>query len=480
MNKKDHLVNIKPRVDKNVFIFRESDQYYLFAPLSRTYSVINEDMHLLLQLCNGEQSIEYIVSNVPEPDNILPAITKLLECGILTEEEHAEKDNRREHTIRYGHNGRFSIFPSTACNLKCKYCYANGGDHPRYIDEKLYQIAFRYFFANFPEDMKDVHLSIHGGGEPTLNYPLLRRICDEFNSQSKINKLTPKISITSNGTFNKEIRDWVISENIGISISLDGPSEIQDYQRPFRSGSGSFDMVMENVRYLIDQGRQIGIRSTVTAHSVSAMQDTLEMAKSEGIAAVHFEPLFETERSRENRMAPPRREEFTQNLLSCFLKGLEYDIDVSYSGLRCFDHPHFRFCSACGDNFGLTIDGHITTCYEVLELEDPASKCFFIGKVNVKEGTVDIDEEKVSYLKGRETNNLTGCRECLLKFNCAGDCAVKVYRACDGDIFGTNTERCLLAKDINKQVIRWVADGFIEPRDKNKSLIYTYDCGELS
>jgi uncharacterized protein len=338
----------------------------------------------------------------------------------------------------------------------------------------------KHFFKSLPSKAGPVHLSIHGGGEPTLNFPLLQAICDEFTRRCTHVGLDGKISITSNGTYGKDVRDWCIENSVGISFSLDGPPEIQNYQRPFRSGEGSFDMIMENIEFVIKSGHRVGIRSTVTSLSIDTMKDTLEMAREANISAVHFEPLFETKRSVRNGLTPPAHDEFSNNFLACFLKGLEYDIEVSYSGLRCVDHAQLRFCSACGYNFGVTVDGDITSCYEVLESTDPASSLFFIGKVNTAKSRIDLDHDKIEYLRTRITPNLMKCEDCFLRFNCAGDCLIKAYRGSGGDLFGKNESRCWLAQRINRQIICWIADGFIEPRDDRKTTLFSYDCGGLA
>ena len=405
------LIETKPQLAQDVFIFNRQGKYYLYAPTNRTYSALNKDMFDLLRLCNGQTTLGLITKKVELPDDIEPVIETLFNRKILVDSENDEESQSLSNLDGDEWFGmRLSIFPTTACNLQCKYCYADGGDKPRHIHREVYQIAMKHFFKFLPKKEDHIHLSIHGGGEPTLNYPLLRAICDEFISRCTDVGRDGKISITSNGTYGKEVRDWCVENNISVSFSLDGPPEIQNFQRPFRSGDPSFDIVMDNIRFLIECGRRVGIRATVTSFSVNAMEDTLEMAKEVGISAVHFEPLFDTKRSLSNGLRPPVNEEFSKYFLTCFLKGLEYDIEVSYSALRCVDYPQQRFCSACGYNLGVTIDGDITSCYEVLDKTDPASNLFFIGKVNVAESTVDLDFGRINYLRTRITPNLLKCK----------------------------------------------------------------------
>lgn len=108
--------------------------------------------------------------------------------------------------------------------------------------------------------------------------------------------------------------------------------------------------------------------------------------------------------------------------------------------------------------------------------EDPAAQIFFIGKIDIQSEKVIINKEKVKFLKGRITENLKACKNCFLKYNCAGDCLAKTFRSCGGDIFSPDPHRCQIANLINKQLIAWIADGVIEPRIADKYSVVKYNC----
>ena len=54
--------------------------------------------------------------------------------------------------------------------------------------------------------------------------------------------------------------------DLGVTISIDGPKEMQDRFRVFHDGSGSYEMVMPKIRDLLQKhrGRPIGARVTLT------------------------------------------------------------------------------------------------------------------------------------------------------------------------------------------------------------------------
>ena len=60
---------------------------------------------------------------------------------------------------------------------------------------------------------------------------------------------------------------------------------------------------------------------------------------------------------------------------------------------------------------------------------------------------------------------MESCIDCFLKNHCAGDCPVKSFRHSNRDLYSPDPYRCQIAEKVNKQLIAWLADGVIEPRD---------------
>ena len=72
--------------------------------------------------------------------------------------------------------------------------------------------------------------------------------------------VTLGFSITTNGTLLREDdADFFEEHGFAVTVSLDGPRETHDALRPYKSGRGSFDRIMANLRPLLArQARQIG------------------------------------------------------------------------------------------------------------------------------------------------------------------------------------------------------------------------------
>jgi uncharacterized protein len=454
-------------LNPQVSLFRQNGGVYAFHPLTRTCISMNEAMLAWLQ----------------QPDAVgvreSPADEQLRKLGILIEPRASQVQPRPAPAVKAPAH-QLAIFVTSKCNLRCAYCYANGGDSGKTISREIWLAAMDYFFSSLAagaqsrQAPKTVSLSIHGGGEATVEFDLLREIVGEFNTRARSAGLRTAVRMGSNGTYSDEVQKWILKNNIHVNISLDGPREVQDRLRPFRSGQPSYDAVVRNLKALVRAGRKVWVRSTVTAGSLDSMLETVELASQLGIAMVHFEPVSLTGRCDSAGVIQPPADEFAGRFLQCFQRGLALDVGVRYSGMRCFDPYHRKFCAACGDNFCVTRDGNITTCYEVLDSCDPAADSFFIGKVDPIHGTVELNHDRIARLDRRVAQNMEACKDCFLRYQCAGDCPLKSYLHSNRDLYSPDPYRCQIARRVNQQLIAWLADGVIQTRDAKNSTVVSF------
>lgn len=89
------------------------------------------------------------------------------------------------------------------------------------------------------------------GGEPLLEFQKIKRALEYINEKYSGRKVD--YSLTTNGTIlNDEIIHFFITNDFNVMISLDGPKEMHNENRVFENGNGSFDKIMENLRYVKD------------------------------------------------------------------------------------------------------------------------------------------------------------------------------------------------------------------------------------
>jgi len=147
--------------------------------------------------------------------------------------------------------GRLEILLATDCNLNCKYCYAHGGQYgceKRYMDSIS---ATRFLDQLIVGKYRKVKIVMLFGGEPTLQPDTINTICQFFKKQSDLGIIDemPIFTMVSNGTLiSDQLLKTIREFDIRITISLDGPIEINDKLRVDRQGRGTYQVVSKNIQ----------------------------------------------------------------------------------------------------------------------------------------------------------------------------------------------------------------------------------------
>lgn len=140
---------------------------------------------------------------------------------------------------------RITLHVSNDCNLRCQYCYANGGNYR--LERKLMSVSTADDFVKFCiREFDEIGEIVFFGGEPLMNVPVMQRICTLFNdafSKKKI-KVLPSFNMITNGTILNAVIISFIQKNIKrITVSIDGPKFINDQTRIFANGKGSYEKI---------------------------------------------------------------------------------------------------------------------------------------------------------------------------------------------------------------------------------------------
>lgn len=140
------------------------------------------------------------------------------------------------------------------CNFRCKYCIYSGEHNSRQRTHTKKHMSWGTarkavdFLLEHSVDSKEVHLSFYGG-EPLLEFELIKKIVDYSKRRFVGKKLN--FGMTTNGTLltEEKIR-FLDAHNFHIMISLDGPKEINDQNRVFADGRGTFDTIIKKLELI--------------------------------------------------------------------------------------------------------------------------------------------------------------------------------------------------------------------------------------
>lgn len=158
-----------------------------------------------------------------------------------------------ERVLKELENGRQQLILNVTneCNFRCSYCIFGG----QYVDRRTHsRSAMTWPVARAAIDEFLQHSSQSGsrvislyGGEPLLNFPLVRECVRHVRSRRGGSAV--QFSITTNGSLLAGRRaEFLAREGFLIAVSLDGPAELHDRHRRTRRGRPTWEKIAGNLR----------------------------------------------------------------------------------------------------------------------------------------------------------------------------------------------------------------------------------------
>lgn len=315
------------------------------------------------------------------------------------------------------------------CNLACKYCFAEEGEyHGRraLMSFEVGKKALDFLVAN---SGNRVNLEVDFfGGEPLMNWDVVKQLVAYGRSLEKPNNKKFRFTLTTNGVLlNDEVMEFVNKEMSNVVLSLDGRKEVNDRMRPFRTGKGSYDLIVPKFQKLAESRNQTNyyIRGTFTRNNLDFSEDVKHFADL-GFKQMSIEPVVGPEEdpySIREQDLPQIMEEYDK-------LALEY-IDRYKKG-NGFNFFHFMIdltqgpcvykrLSGCGSGteyLAVTPWGDFYPCHQFVGNED-----FLMG--NVDEGITK--PEIVKEFGNCNVYSKEKCKNCFAKFYCSGGCAANSY-----------------------------------------------------
>ncbi len=134
------------------------------------------------------------------------------------------------------------IFLTYKCNLACSYCFEDkkSGKVKWNTDELINFLKWETEERNRKYYQENSKIMFYGG-EPLLEQRLMKEIA------RKAEKLPFDFGIQTNGTLLAKIDGYILNKLKVISISIDGLRETHDKNRHFKSGKGSYDIIIDNL-----------------------------------------------------------------------------------------------------------------------------------------------------------------------------------------------------------------------------------------
>ncbi|MFL6415538.1 MAG: quinohemoprotein amine dehydrogenase maturation protein [Bryobacteraceae bacterium] len=315
------------------------------------------------------------------------------------------------------------------CNLSCQYCYEFGEDKvatpegkKKFMDLESAKASVDFLLEQ-SAGRHSVHITFFGG-ETLMNFPLLKQVVGYATERAASQGRFIDFSLTTNATLlSPSIIEFLSENQIGVTVSMDGPPELHDKLRVFANGRGSYDIIEPRVRALIQnhKTRPIAARVTLTAGVTDVTRIYRHLKEDLGFHEVGFAPVTTSS----NRLYAIG-ETGMNNVLGQFRilaqEYLQYALRGELHGFSNVSDTLSELCQGvnkshpCGAGLGLLgvgPSGDIAPCHRFVDSDEHS-----MG--NIASG---LDREKqADFLNRGHINAKYDCHTCWARPLCAGGC----------------------------------------------------------
>ncbi|MGH8637489.1 MAG: SPASM domain-containing protein [Burkholderiales bacterium] len=414
-----------------------TELFELSAPLSAQAHLIDSGDGLHLLVPNGSRLYDIDAATYAQLDRMRhsgdeSSLRELLQRLGVDAPHYVDDAAPQEPPVR-----ALSLAVAQKCNLGCTYCYAQGGSFGGPATSMALSTALASVDLLFGDVAagERVNLSFLGG-EPLMNRPVIRAATDHARAIAADRGVDVTFSITTNGTqLTVDDGDFFEKHGFAVTVSLDGAGAVHDQLRPFRSGRGSFDRVIERVTPLLERQRrmQVSARVTVTPANLE-LKETLDAFVALGFHSVGFSPLLRSPTG-SHELGGTELAAMLDGMVSCgaeferrVVVGQRYPFANAVNAMREIHRGTHRPypCGAGAGYLGVSASGELAACHRFVGDDDGALGDLVDGVDRARQAR---------WLRERHVHRQEPCRSCWARYLCGGGCHHEVIArgrpACD-------------------------------------------------
>jgi uncharacterized protein len=184
-----------------------------------------------------------------------------------------------------------------ACNLDCSYCFylekeaLFPGKKMRRMSDAVLEAYVRNTIASTPRG-QTVSFTWQGGEPTLLGLDFYRKAVALQQLHGEGRRI--ENSFQTNGTLIDDEWAAFLAENrFLVGLSLDGPREIHNRFRRYRSGAPTFDLVMAALERLQRHGAEYNVLACVDRNSSQHPLEVYRFLKQAGVKFMQFTPVVE-------------------------------------------------------------------------------------------------------------------------------------------------------------------------------------------
>ncbi|CAA7599776.1 cyclic pyranopterin phosphate synthase [Acididesulfobacillus acetoxydans] len=434
-------------LEKNVHVFRQGDLNIAYDVNSGSLHVVDEPTYRILRVMGtlpvlsaaeikrglGRAAVDWAVAQ-----EVLDELADLKEEGVLFSKEaeeqgpsYPEKPLVKAVCLHVAHD----------CNLRCGYCFAGSGafgGSRMLMDAETGRRGIDFVLsASGHRDHCEVDFF---GGEPLLNFPLVRELVRYGRQAAAERHKTLKFTLTTNAVLlTKEIEEFLEKEDISVVLSLDGRPEVHDKMRPFANGQGSYERVVPSIRSFARRrpesspyavGTYYYVRGTYTHFNLDFDRDVVHMLDL-GLKRISMEPVvaspeepyafqpddLETIRESYDRLG--------EEIIERRARGEDFSFfhfNMAFEQGPCLP-KRLAGCGAGHEYVAISPEGDLYPCHQ------------FVGQEQFKMGSLyaadplELNRDLVRSFRAAHVYAKASCRVCWARFSCSGGCHAANFAA---------------------------------------------------
>jgi len=417
--------------------FHGGGQEYLYLVPSGAIFALNEVASAVIkQLGEGERT----------KDEMLAGLTA--QGYTVSDVEETVEELYQAHAIATGNGFDETVqkapmpFPlqtlvlnvTNQCNLSCKYCYEFGEDRvatpegkPKFMSEETARAAVDYLLDQSP-GRRAVHLTFFGG-ETLMNFKVVRSTIEYARDRAHAAGKYIDFSLTTNATLlTPQVIEYLAANQVGVTISIDGPKEMNDKLRVFSNGQGSYEVIAPKVKELLakHKSRPIAARVTLTSQVVDVKRIYRHLKEELGFHEVGFAPVT-TSPVRLYAIGTNGLDDILTQFTELADEYLEFALRDEHHGFSNVSdtlgelHAGISKAHPCGASLGLLgvgPSGDIAPCHRFVD-----SDTHKLGHIST-----GVDRERqADFLDRGHISRKPECHTCWARPVCSGGCYHEAY-----------------------------------------------------
>ncbi|MFA5188674.1 MAG: His-Xaa-Ser system radical SAM maturase HxsB [Patescibacteria group bacterium] len=398
------------------------------------------------------------------------------------------KYRERYHFLKFGPSLHIVVV-TLRCNHKCIYCHASAGSsEDKGLDMDL-ATAKKVVDTIFLTTNDAICIEFQGG-EPLLNWPVVKFIISYAAEKNKLEKKNLIFRLVSNfSLMDEEKMKFLMDNEVYFCTSLDGDEETHNYNRIYTEGNSYQNAVnwikKINAEYEeVNKGKKknyyrVGALITVTKKTLASYKEVIDTYLELGFKSIYLRYLYPYGFARQ---AKEKIWYTVDEYVDFYKKSLDYILAKNYQGQLFYENmaatylrkildqeePHnLDMRSPCGAVIGqlsYNYNGDVYTCDDSRSLSRLGDETFKLG--NIKQNTFsELVNNSLckSMCVASCTNGLPGHNESVYQPYWG---ACPVYNYClSGNIFPAMKEN--FKWQIDEQILDYIFEKLKDKKNKD-------------